>query len=183
MTDPEITSADRLMRLAHEPHRATLAAARDQHGSAARPAPNRVPFHGHEENLRRLVSESRAAGITPFLITAPTNHAPGHEPPSLAKRHLRALSELSRCTPPTWRRRAGSRARPAPTCGRRGGIRGAAAHYHYFLADGIHPTGAGDEEMAKVVSGCLMAAPRPLMSGGRETEGPAHLLAQRRRLP
>lgn len=186
LTDPEVAQADRLMGLAHVSRVVQLWLRLKTNMAARRvPPPNRVPLPRYEENLRRLVAEARAAGISPILITAPSNHTPGREPPYLARRHLRALSELvplHQAYLEAMRRIAKETA--APVCD-------AAAvfaalpepHARYFQQDGIHLTEAGDVEMATVVSGCVMARTRLAASARREAQRPAHVLAQGRRLP
>ena len=162
LTDPEVASADRLMRLA-QVSRVVQLWLRLKTNMAARrvPAPNRVPLPRYAENLRSLIAEARAAGITPMLITAPSNHVPGHEPAYLAKRHLRSLGELVplHAAYVDTTRRIGMET-GAPVCD------GAAAfaalpepHGAYFQKDGIHFTEAGDEAMAKTLSACLQAVP------------------------
>lgn len=163
LTDPEIARADRLMGLA-QVSRVVQLWLRLKTNMAARrvPRPNRVPLPRYEENLRSLVSEARAAGITPILITAPSNHVPGKEPVYLAQRHLRSLGDLvplHRAYLEATRRVA--RDAGAPACDAAAAFDALPEpHADYFQKDGIHLTDSGDAEMAKVVSGCVLAATR-----------------------
>lgn len=163
LTDPEVARADRLMILAHVSRVVQLWLRLKTNMAAHRvPPPNRVPLPRYEANLLSLVGESRGAGITPILITAPSNHVPGREPPILAKRHVRALSELI----PLHAAYLEATRRVARQTG--ASICDAAAafaalpqpHEGYVQKDGIHLTEDGDEEMAKVVSGCVLALTR-----------------------
>jgi len=56
--------------------------------------PQRVAPEDFRANLTQMVRRARTAGIEPVLLTAPTSHRPGKEPPYLAERHLRKLSDL-----------------------------------------------------------------------------------------
>ncbi len=122
------------------------------------PPPNRVPLPRYEENLRSLVTEARGAGITPWLITAPSNHVAGHEPAYLARRHVRALSEvvpLHAAYVDATRRVAQQTS--APVCDAAAAFAALPQpHDAYFQKDGIHLTEAGDVVMARVISGCLV---------------------------
>ncbi len=61
-------------------------------GADARP--RRVSLEDFRANLKEMVAIAREHDITPVLITAPTSHEVGKEPPQLAERHLEDLSEL-----------------------------------------------------------------------------------------
>jgi lysophospholipase L1-like esterase len=162
LTDPEIVRADRLMGLAHVSRVVQLWLRLETNMAARRtPRPNRVPLPRYEQNLRSLVAEARAAGITPILITAPSNHVPGHEPPYLAQRHLRSLSELVPLhTTYVEATRRIARETRAPVCDAAAAFASLPQpHDAYFQRDGIHLTETGDREMAKLVSGCVMALP------------------------
>ncbi|MFC1735929.1 SGNH/GDSL hydrolase family protein [Candidatus Hydrogenedentota bacterium] len=56
--------------------------------------PNRVSIEDFRKNLRRMVRIAKKNGIIPVLLTAPTSAEKGKEPPALAKRWLRDISEL-----------------------------------------------------------------------------------------
>jgi lysophospholipase L1-like esterase len=159
LTDPEIMRARRLRGLADHLRLAQMWLKIDVALAMRRqPRPNRVPIDDYQANLMTMAKEARAAGITPVFITAPSNHVPGHEPAYLAKRHLRSLSELVPLHAAYIRAtKDAAAAAGAQVCD------AAAAfaelpqpHARYFQNDGIHLTGAGNDEMARVVSGCLL---------------------------
>ncbi|MEO1367651.1 MAG: SGNH/GDSL hydrolase family protein, partial [Acidobacteriota bacterium] len=56
--------------------------------------PNRVSKADFADNLRTIVADLERRGATPVLMTAASNHQPGHEPPALAERWLRDLDDL-----------------------------------------------------------------------------------------
>jgi lysophospholipase L1-like esterase len=162
LTDPEIQRAERLRALADHLRLAQMWLKLDVAIAARRtPLPNRVPLHDYEVNLIRIANDARAAGITPVFITAPSNHVPGHEPPYLAKRHVRSLSELV----PLHTAYIEATKRAAASTGT--AVCDAAAafaslpgrHDDYFQHDGIHLTEAGSTEMAAILSGCLRRLP------------------------
>ncbi len=159
LTDPEVTGADHLMRLAPVSRLMQLWLKLETNFAARRvPPPNRVPLSRYEDNLRHLVAEARAAAIVPVLITAPSNHEPGHEPPYLANRHLRALSELV----PLHKAyveatRLVARETGASICDAAAGFAALPGpHRGYFQKDGIHLSDAGDAEMAHELTRCLL---------------------------
>lgn len=161
LTDPEVARADHLMRLANVSRIAQLwLKVRTNLAARRRPQPNRVPLPRYEDNLRSLITEARAAGITPVLITAPSNHVVGHEPEYLARRHVRALSEVV----PLHTAYTAATRRVALETGAQACDAAAAfaalppPHDPYFQKDGIHLTDAGDAVMARVVTGCLAQA-------------------------
>lgn len=162
LTDPEIARADRLMALAHVSRVVQLWLRLETNMAARRvPRPNRVPLPRYDANLRAIVTEARASGITPLLITAPSNHVAGHEPAYLATRHLRSLGELvplHAAYVDATRRVA--RETGAPICDAAAAFTALPLpHDAYFQRDGIHLTETGDREMAKVVGGCVLALP------------------------
>ena len=111
-----------------------------------------------------MAREARAAGIVPVFITAPSNHVEGHEPPSLARRHLRQLSELVPLHAAyTEGTRRAAREANVPLCDAAAAfVALPAPHDHFFHKDGIHLTDAGNEELANIVSRCILnAVPRP----------------------
>jgi lysophospholipase L1-like esterase len=163
LTDPEIVRAHRLRGLADHFRLAQLWLKVDVILAARRrPQPNRVPISQYEANLRSIASEARTAGITPVFITAPSNHVPGREPPYLAKRHVRSLSELVPLhTEYVQATRAAARAEGAAVCDAASDFSNLPQpHDRYFQKDGIHLTPAGDDEMARVLSGCLLSLGR-----------------------
>lgn len=158
MTDPEIARAHRLLGLAGVSRLAQLWLKLETNLAARRqPRPNRVPIHDYETNLADIAREATAAGVVPVLITAPSNHVPGHEPPYLAQRHVRALAELVPLhTEYTEATRSVAQLTGAHLCDAAAAFAALPEpHDRYFQKDGIHLTDAGDQEMARVVSGCL----------------------------
>jgi hypothetical protein len=125
-----------------------------------------------------MAAEAHDAGIVPVLVTAPSNHVPGHEPPRLALRHLRTVSELV----PLHQQyvqltRDAARESGAVLCD-------AAASFaalpppaaKYFMADGIHFTPEGDQQLAEIVSRCIRDGGTP---HGRASAPGAGLMAHR----
>lgn len=120
--------------------------------------PNRVSLPDFRDNLRAMVRRARAAGVQPMLLTAATSHVAGKEPPELARRWLRELSELV----PLHQSyvaavRGVAREEDAALCD-------AAGHFAAlprpeveasFMADGIHLTAAGDRRLAQLLYGCF----------------------------
>jgi lysophospholipase L1-like esterase len=158
-TDPEIMRAARLRGLAEHLRLAQLWLKLDVAIALRRhPAPNRVPIHDYLQNLLQMASAARAAGITPLFITAPANHVPGHEPPYLARRHVRSLSELVPLHAAyVQATRDAARSAGAPVCDAAAAFAALPEpHGRYFQNDGIHLTEAGNAEMATVVSACLL---------------------------
>jgi lysophospholipase L1-like esterase len=158
LTDPEIARAHRLRGLASHFRLAQLWLRFEVNVAARRqPPPNRVPATAYEANLRAIASEARAAGITPVFITAPSNHIAGHEPAYLAKRHVRALSEVVPLhTEYVQATRAAALQSGAAVCDAASAFAMLPQpHDRYFQKDGIHLTDAGDDEMARVLTGCL----------------------------
>jgi lysophospholipase L1-like esterase len=159
LTDPEIMRAHRLRGLAEHLRLAQLWLKLDVAVAMRRhPAPNRVPLHDYTQNLLRIASDARDAGITPVFITAPSNHVVGHEPAYLAKRHVRSLSELVPLHAEyVQATRDAAATAGAPVCDAAAAFAALPEpHGRYFQNDGIHLTEPGNAEMANVVSGCLL---------------------------
>jgi lysophospholipase L1-like esterase len=120
--------------------------------------PNRVALDDFRDNLRTMVRRARSQDVRPVLITAASAHVAGEEPPELAARWLRDLSELV----PLHQSyvaavREVAAAEDADLCD-------AAAYFSrlprgelrpLFHADGIHWTPAGDRRLAEVLYGCF----------------------------
>jgi lysophospholipase L1-like esterase len=158
LTDPEITRVRGLRTAGTHLRLAQLWLKLKVNAAAHRsPAPNRVPIAAYESNLRHIASEAKAVSIVPVFITAPSNHAAGHEPSYLAQRHLRQLSELiplhdayANAT------RAVARDTASPLCDAAAAFASMPGpHDGLFQRDGIHLTPAGDELMARIVVECL----------------------------
>jgi len=162
LTDPEIERAEHLRTLAEHLRLAQVWLKLEVAIAAQRrPLPNRVPVHDYEANLVHMANDARAAGITPVFITAPSNHVAGHEPPYLAKRHVRSLSELvplhASYVDATKRAAASTGAALCDAAAAFAALPG--PHDPYFLPDGIHLTEIGSTEMASILSGCLRRLP------------------------
>jgi lysophospholipase L1-like esterase len=159
LTDTEIMRAGRLRGLAEHLRLAQLWLKLDVAVAMRRhPAPNRVPIHDYTQNLLHMASAARAADITPVFVTAPSNHVPGHEPAYLAKRHVRALSEVVPLhTAYAQATRDAAATAGAPVCDAAAAFAALPEpHGRYFQNDGIHLTEAGNNEMANIVTGCLL---------------------------
>lgn len=123
--------------------------------------PNRVPIERYQANLESMVSEARAAGIRPVLITAPSNHVRGHEPPRLQLRHVRSLDEvipLHTAYLEVTRRVAS--ATGATLCDAAAAFGRLEPRVSYFQKDGIHLTPRGDEQLASLLANCIVDAAR-----------------------
>lgn len=125
--------------------------------------PNRVELAAYKANLREMACLSQKAGIRPVFLTAPSNHQPGHEPEHLSGRHLRRLDELVplhrayvEATREVAQETGALLCDAAQTFDQAGALRG-----RYFRKDGIHLTEEGDQEMAKLLAGCIVAALGP----------------------
>lgn len=159
LTDPEIVRARRLRALAEHVRLAQLWLKLDVSLAERRtPPPNRVPIGDYQANLVHMANEAQAAGITPVFITAPSNHVPGHEPAYLARRHVRSLAELVPLHAAYLEATKHAAAiAGAPVCDAAAAFAALPEpHARYFQNDGIHLTEAGNDEMAKVVSRCLL---------------------------
>jgi lysophospholipase L1-like esterase len=158
LTDSAILRAHRLRAIADHVRLAQLWLKIEVALAERRTPPNRVPLHDYQLNLLEMANEARAAGITAVFITAPSIHAAGREPAYLAKRHLRALSELVPLHAAyVQATRDAARLAGAAVCDAAAAFtRLPAPHDRYFQKDGIHLSEAGDVEMAKIVSGCLL---------------------------
>jgi lysophospholipase L1-like esterase len=127
--------------------------------SAKRRMPNRVSPEDFRHNMRQMVRISRAAGIIPVLLTAPTSHEIGHEPQYLADRFLRDLSELV----PLHRQyveivREVARAEGALLCDLARAFEAIPRdelRETYFQRDGVHATKRGDRRIAKLLFQCF----------------------------
>lgn len=158
LTDPEIMQAHAVRTLAEYLRLAQMWLKLEVAYKGKRtPAPNRVPVDAYAEYIEQLTREAHASHIEAVFITAPDNHVPGHEPPYLAKRHLRSLSELVPLhTAYVEATREHARHAGARVCDAASAFAALPQpHDRYFQRDGIHLTSSGDEVMASVVSACL----------------------------
>ena len=162
-SDPDLRLAHQFLRLT-EYSRVAQMALKARIGLLARTAEMRlrVPPERYLLNLERMVRLSREASIAAVIVTAPSNHIPGHEPDYLAPRHLRRLADLV----PLHQQyveltRRAARETQATLCDAAAEFAAfGASRDAYFLADGIHFTEAGDEQLAGIVSRCIFAALR-----------------------
>lgn len=123
--------------------------------------PLRVPPADFRANLRAIVATARAASITPVLVTAPTSHRPGREPPYLLLRQTERLADVV----PLHQRYAGlvrevAAETGAPLCDleRSFAALPEADVLRSFEADGIHLTegpGQGYDRMAGFLADCF----------------------------
>ena len=122
--------------------------------------PNRVPIDRYRANLLSMVRDARAAGIRPVLITAPSNHVPGHEPEYLRLRYLRSLSELVPLHQAyVAATRQAARDSGATLCDVAAAFdRLPPPRDRLFQRDGIHLTDAGDAEIASILADCIVQA-------------------------
>jgi lysophospholipase L1-like esterase len=122
--------------------------------------PNRVPPDRYRHNLEQMATLSRMAGIIPVFVTAPSNYVAGHEPEYLLRRHVRRLADVI----PLHQQYVQLTRESAHDHG--GILCDAAAefatlpgsHDRYFKADAIHFTPDGDQELARIVSACVVRA-------------------------
>ena len=121
--------------------------------------PERVAPRDFRRNLQAVVRLARDNGIVPVLLTAPTSHAEGREPAYLTDRWLRRLEDLV----PLHQRyvsivREVAEAEGAVLCDLARDFESFPREQlagELFLADGIHPTPAGDDEFSKFLLRCF----------------------------
>lgn len=122
--------------------------------------PRRVSLERYRENLRTMVEQGVRLGARVVLITAPTDHEPGHEPAYLRARHLRELTQLVplhaayvQATRVVAGQTGAALCDAAATMEQLGGGR-----RRYFRPDGIHFNEAGDVFMGDFVASCIASA-------------------------
>jgi len=160
-TDPDLYSARRFRWLADH-SRIAQAALKVRMGLAARghDRPNRVPPDRYRRNLERIAVLAKGAGITPVLVTAPSNYVAGHEPEYLQRRHIQRLSDVI----PVHEEyvhltREAARESGAVVCDAAAAFAAIpGSHDRYFRSDAIHFTPDGDQQLADIVSGCILRA-------------------------
>ncbi|HEY3174201.1 MAG TPA: GDSL-type esterase/lipase family protein [Candidatus Polarisedimenticolia bacterium] len=126
--------------------------------------PKRVPPEKYRANLTEMARVAVSTGIIPVFLTAPTSHQAGKEPPYLAERFLRDLSELV----PLHRQyveitREVAAAEQVPLCDlyrRFEEMPPDQVRDVYFKADGIHATPEGGEKIAQLMGECFARDPR-----------------------
>ncbi len=121
-------------------------------------AAERVSPEEFRSNLREMTRLARGVDSVPVLVTAPSGHHPGQEPPSLAPRWIEDLSRLV----PLHRRYAEIVREVAQR--ERAVLCDLAAHFdalppdertRHFASDGIHLTLAGDRRAASWLRECF----------------------------
>lgn len=124
--------------------------------------PARVSPEDFRANLTAMVRIARSAGATPLLLTAPTSHRRGAEPPHLAERWIWPLTDLV----PVHQRyaeivREVAAAEAAPLCDLQRGFASVPRNARglLFQEDGIHLKSAGDALIAAVLVGCFERTP------------------------
>jgi len=123
--------------------------------------PPRVAPEDFAHNLARMVALAREAGATPVLLTAPTSHQLGDEPPQIQQRWL---SDLSRLVPLHEQyveivRRVARQEPGAQLCDLAARFRALPpdqVQTQLFKADGIHLQPAGDATLARMLFNCLV---------------------------
>jgi lysophospholipase L1-like esterase len=160
-TDPDLHLARRFLWLADH-SRIAQAALKAEMGLSARGTdrPSRVPPDRYRSNLERMAALAKEAGIAPVFVTAPSNYVAGHEPEYLLRRHVRRLTDVI----PLHQQyvqltRDAARASGGVLCD-------AAAAFdsmpdsrdRLFKPDAIHFTSEGDQQLAHIVSGCIVQA-------------------------
>ena len=160
-TDPDLRDAHRFLWLADH-LRIVQLALKARVGLSMRNVerPNRVPPDRYRHNLEQMATLARKAGIMPVFVTAPSNHVAGHEPEYLLRRHVRRLADVI-----PLHQQYVQLTRDAARDGD-GVLCDAAAefaalpgsHDRYFKADAIHFTPDGDQQLARIVSACIIRA-------------------------
>lgn len=163
-TDRELLRFMRLRGVFEHSRLAQLALKAQMDAGPMAGRPNRVEPEAYRENLTRIVQIASGAGIVPVLLTAPSNHAAGHEPEALLKRHVRSLDELiplHAAYTAITREVAG--ATGAALCDIAAAFQALPPpRERYFQRDGIHFTDEGDQRIADVLAACLV----PLLPPG-----------------
>ena len=160
-TDPDLHTARRFLWLADH-SRLAQAALKARVGMSARgeARPSRVPPDRYRQNLERMAALAKGAGIAPVFVTAPSNYVPGHEPDYLLRRHIQRLSDVI----PLHQRyvqltRDAARESGSVLCDAAAAFAALpGSHDRYFKADAIHFTPEGDQQLAGIVSGCVLQA-------------------------
>lgn len=160
-TDPDLHLARRLLWLADH-SRIAQAALKARVGWSAREShrANRVPPDRYRRNLDRIAALAKDAGIKPVFVTAPSNYVSGHEPEYLLRRHIARLSDVI----PLHQQyvqltREAARESGALLCDASAAFSALpGSHDRYFRSDAIHFTPEGDEQLARIVSGCILHA-------------------------
>ena len=123
-------------------------------------APRRVPLAEYRENLATIVRHAAGAGARVVLVTAPSDHEPGHEPEYLKARHLRHLTTLVPLHASyVQATRDVAAATGATLCDAAARVNDTGQERRsFFRHDGIHFTAVGDRFMAATVAACVLRA-------------------------
>ena len=160
-TDSALHDARRFLWVADH-SRVAEAALKAEMGLSARGPrhPSRVPPDRYRDNLERMAALAKEAGIAPVFVTAPSNYVAGHEPEYLLRRHVRRLSDVIplhqqyiQLTRDAARASGGTLCDAAATFASIPG-----SHDRFFKPDAIHFTSEGDQQLAQIVSGCIVQA-------------------------
>lgn len=121
----------------------------------------RVPISDFRTNLVEMVTQSQKAGIVPILLTAPSSHTEGKEPPYLSERFLADLSQLV----PLHQSyvsvvREVANEYDAPLCDLAEKFDNIPNREEYFKFDGIHFNEQGDIQIAALLYECLQNNPK-----------------------
>lgn len=160
-TDPDLRTARRFLWLADH-SRLAQAALKARVGMSGRGGtrPSRVAPDRYRQNLARMAALAKEAGIAPVFLTAPSNYVAGHEPVYLLRRHIQRLSDvipLHQQYVQLTREAAGESG--SVLCDAAAAFAALpGSHDRYFKADAIHFTPEGDQELARIVSGCILQA-------------------------
>lgn len=158
-TDPALHLEHRFMgvaehvRLLQVVFRAQVALA-----ERSRQRPNRVPPARYRANLEAMGRLAADAGIHAVFVTAPSNYVRGREPAYLLQRHIQRLADVI----PFHEQyvqltRDAAHASGAILCDAAAAFAALPGpHDKYFKADAIHFTADGDQELAAIVSGCIV---------------------------
>lgn len=143
--------------------RIVQAYARASDGLAARrhlEPPRRVPIAEYRQNLETIVRHAASAGARVVLVTAPSDHEPGHEPAYLQTRHLKHLTTLVPLHASyVEATREAAAAAGATLCDAAALVNETGDRRRtFFRHDGIHFTPTGDRFMADTVAACVLRA-------------------------
>ena len=124
-------------------------------------SPLRVSLADFSANLRQMVRIAREHGVIPILLTAPTSHRPGREPPYLATRWVADLEDLvplHQRYADAVRRVAAAEDAPLVDLHREFGQLPQRELDSFFLRDGIHLTAEGDRKISELIDQHLVQA-------------------------
>ena len=122
--------------------------------------PNRVDPGRYEANLATMVRNALAAGITPVLITAPSNLRPGTIPPYMTQRTARTLEEIPALHEQYVQitRKVAQQTHATLCDAARAFETNPVASATYFRKDNLHLSDAGDQALAELLADCIQGA-------------------------